>query len=130
MKKITREWFNSAKADLMIIDKIIDDAFLTHQVAFHSQQAIEKSFKAVLEEYELPFRKTHSLETLAGAVRKTLKISIDLKTIKMLDQLYLDARYPGELGLLPEGKPSLVEAKKFSDYSREVYTLIQKHLNP
>lgn len=28
----------------------------------------------------------------------------------ILDQLYLDARYPGHPGLLPDGKPSLKEA--------------------
>jgi len=37
MKKITLEWLNSAKDDLLIITKIIDDVSLTHQVAFHAQ---------------------------------------------------------------------------------------------
>lgn len=43
MKKITEEWLNSASDDLKMINKAIDDASLTHQVAFHAQQAIEKS---------------------------------------------------------------------------------------
>jgi hypothetical protein len=43
MKKISLEWLNSAKDDLLIITKIIDDVSLTHQVAFHAQQAIENS---------------------------------------------------------------------------------------
>jgi HEPN domain-containing protein len=38
----------------------------------------------------------------------------------LLDQLYIDARYPGEMGLLPEGKPSISEAKEFFDLGKEV----------
>lgn len=31
--------------------------------------------------------------------------------ISELDRLYIDARYPGELGLMPYGKPTLEEAE-------------------
>ena len=129
MKKITEEWLNSAKADLMIIEKILGDEFLTHQVAFHSQQVIEKSFKAVLEEYEISFKKTHSLETLSVAVRETMDIPIDFNMIKILDQLYIEARYPGEFGLLPDGKPGLSDAREFFEYSREIYGILLEKLN-
>ena len=50
MKKITNDWLLSAESDIQIIEKIIDQKELTHQVAFHAQQAIEKSFKAIIEE--------------------------------------------------------------------------------
>ena len=58
MKEISQHWLNSANDDLKIITKIIDDSSLTHQVAFHAQQAIEKSFKAVIEEKEIQFINT------------------------------------------------------------------------
>ena len=51
MKKISEEWLKAAKDDLRVADKIITDETLTHMVAFHSQQCIEKSLKAVMEEY-------------------------------------------------------------------------------
>jgi hypothetical protein len=38
-----------------------------------------------------------------------------------LDQLYIDARYPGELGLLPFGKPTIKESEKFYVLARQVY---------
>ena len=38
----------------------------------------------------------------------------------LLDQLYIDARYPGEMGLLPEGKPTISEAKVFFDLGKVV----------
>jgi HEPN domain-containing protein len=49
MKKITNDWLISAESDLAIIDRIIDQPNLTHQVAFHAQQVVEKSFKAISE---------------------------------------------------------------------------------
>jgi HEPN domain-containing protein len=48
MKDITRHWLDFAHADLKNCGKILDDPTLTHIVAFHSLQAVEKSFKALL----------------------------------------------------------------------------------
>ena len=39
----------------------------------------------------------------------------------MLDQLYLDARYPGDQGLLPNGKPTVREASTFYKIAKEVF---------
>ncbi len=50
MKKITNDWLNSAESDLLLIQSIMYQESLTHLAAFHAQQAIEKSFKAVIEE--------------------------------------------------------------------------------
>ena len=44
MKKTTKEWFNSAESDLLLIQEISSNENLTHLSAFHAQQAIEKSF--------------------------------------------------------------------------------------
>ena len=34
---------------------------------------------------------------------------------------YIDSRYPGELGLLPDGKPSLEEAKGFYEFAKNIH---------
>jgi HEPN domain-containing protein len=49
MKKITNDWLISAESDLLLIYEIIDLEALTHLSAFHAQQVVEKSFKAVME---------------------------------------------------------------------------------
>ena len=59
MKKQAENWLKSAKDDLILIEEIINNDLLTHMVAFHSQQAIEKSFKAILEEKEAKVPKIH-----------------------------------------------------------------------
>jgi HEPN domain-containing protein len=93
----------------------------THVSAFYTQQAIEKSFKAIIEEFDLGFIKTHSLETLYNKVKEKISIEIDTDQLILLDQLYIDARYPGELGLLPDGKPSISEAKVFYNLGKLIF---------
>jgi len=121
MKKITKDWLVSAESDLLLIRMILSQENLTHLSAFHAQQSIEKTFKAVVEENDLGFIKTHSLETLFNIVRKSFSPEIDTNLLTLLDQLYIDARYPGELGLLPNGKPSAIEAKEFYTLAMQLY---------
>jgi HEPN domain-containing protein len=64
MKLSTEHWLKAANEDLMTIHSILQREELTNIVAYHAQQAIEKSFKAVFEELELPVIRTHNLETL------------------------------------------------------------------
>jgi HEPN domain-containing protein len=53
MKEIAEQWLKAAADDLRVVARIAEDEDLTHMVAFHAQQCIEKSLKAVIEEYEL-----------------------------------------------------------------------------
>ena len=50
MSVIVESWLESASGDLKNINYIIKDADLTHIVAFHSQQCVKKSFKALLQQ--------------------------------------------------------------------------------
>jgi HEPN domain-containing protein len=38
-----------------------------------------------------------------------------------LNELYIDSRYPAEFGLLPYGKPTVENAKRFCDFARRTY---------
>ena len=64
MKLITEEWLDRAKEDLDVAAEIIAREHLTNMVAFHSQQAVEKTLKGVVEEFEIGFVKIHNLERL------------------------------------------------------------------
>ena len=68
MKPITEEWLSKANEDLDVGREIIGKEHLTNMVAFHSQQAVEKTLKAVIEECDAPFLKTHNLQRLLGAI--------------------------------------------------------------
>ena len=73
MKKITKDWLDSAKLDLDNIELIITREYLTPVMCFHAQQAVEKSFKAYLEEKEIRFS-TLSPGFLSQKTRKSLRL--------------------------------------------------------
>ena len=126
MKKITSEWLKSAESDLSLISKIIDEENLTHLASFHAQQVVEKSFKAIIEEFGIGAFKSHSLENLYEKVKHKISRSFKTDLFVLLDQLYIDARYPGGMGLLPQGKPSLAESLEFYELGIEIYNLTNK----
>jgi len=68
MKTITREWLNAAHDDLIAMEVMHGREEITNMIAFHAQQAIEKSFKAVIEEFNLGKIKTHQLESLYAKI--------------------------------------------------------------
>ena len=107
MKKQAEEWLNAADDDLKVISKIIDDETLTNMMAFHSHQAIEKSLKSILEEYESKVPRIHNLIKLQEMTEKYIMFEIDKTTLEKVNEIYTDTRYPSDVGLVPKGKPSI-----------------------
>jgi HEPN domain-containing protein len=122
-------WLVSASDDLTLIREILHNEILTHLVAFHAQQAIEKTFKAVLEEYDRSVPRIHSLETLLPKVLEYIDLPMECELLEDLDKLYIDARHPGDFGLLPNGKPSLEEAKGFLELAESIYAVVLSALS-
>ena len=129
MKKQAESWLSAAKDDLDVIKEIIGNEHLTNMVAFHAQQAIEKSFKAVLEEKTAIVPRVHSIILLRSEIKKYLSLDIDKDIFDQLNELYIDARYPAEIGLLPTGKPSLEEARGFYTQAENIFLSIKDYLN-
>ena len=92
---------------------------ITKKVAFHAQQAIEKSFKAIVEEFRLGNIKTHQLESLYAKISFTFS-GCNETILAELDTVYIEARYPGDLGLMPHGKPSLEEAEVYRQEAMKI----------
>ena len=129
MKNPALAWLTSANDDLTLIREISSNQSLTHLVAFHAQQAIEKSFKAVLEQHGKPVPRIHSLETLVPKVSPYVSFDTELELLEDLDKLYIDARYPGDLGLLPNGKPTISDAAAFMELAENIFKAISKALS-
>jgi len=121
MKEITRQWLEYAKADLMNCEQILDHAFLTNIVAYHSQQTIEKCFKAIVEQNGLKLERVHNLFKLHSIIEPIISFEVDLEKIEILDKVYTSSRYPGEMGLMPDGKPTLEVAMQQYEFARYVY---------
>ncbi len=127
MRTFTKEWLNASKDDLLTIEEIINNPHLTHIVAFHAQQSVEKSMKAILEENEIDIPKIHKLLNLYNKVSFALE-DLDEDIMSILDGLYIESRYPGDMGLLPHGKPSIDDAKVFYDFALSTYDKVCKRL--
>jgi HEPN domain-containing protein len=92
---------------------------LTHIVAFHSQQSIEKSLKALLEYQNKSVPKIHKITKLISNLDGL--ILYDKELVKLLDSLYIESRYTGDMGLLPYGKSTLDDAKRFYGFANKVF---------
>ena len=124
MKTITREWLNAANDDLIAIQVMSGREEITNMVAFHAQQAIEKSFKAVVEEFDLGSFRTHHLESLYAKISMIFS-GCNETILAELDMVYIEARYPGDLGLMPHGKPSLDEAEIYRLEAVKIKELVE-----
>jgi HEPN domain-containing protein len=128
MKRATGQWLQAAEDDLRVAAKIISDDYLTHAVAFHCQQCVEKCLKAVLEEHGERVPKEHSTLKLYGLARQLTPLAVNVELLTDLDDLYIDARYPSELGLLPTGKPTVAEAREFYDCAKSIHDQVMAKL--
>ena len=128
MKRQAEAWVHAARDDVAVAAAILDRDDLTHMVAFHCQQAIEKLLKAVLEEKSGSVPRVHDLITLHGQVEQHLELSIEDDLLQQLNELYLDARYPSHLGLLPEGKPPKELSERMYHLARELCDTVAKKI--
>lgn len=127
MKQTTRDWLTAAEDDLLAAQRLVSEDRLTNVTAFHCQQCLEKCFKAVIEDQGKTSIKSHDL------LRLQLNASIELgesETILLgiINEVYIDARYPGDLGLLPHGKPTIAEVESFISFCESIFLRITKQM--
>jgi len=98
MKKITSEWINKAKKDLLVAQREMrEEEPVYDAVCFHSQQAVEKYLKAFLQENEIYFEKTHDLEILGEKCKNILPEIEKIKEKLIKLSIYsVEVRYPGD----------------------------------
>ncbi len=128
MKETTLQWLNLAETDLQTCEKLLDDYHLTNIVSFHSQQVIEKCFKAIIEEQGLELPRIHSLPRLFGLINDFITFKVDSTLLLKTDSVYTTSRYPGDLGLMPEGKPTKELTIQLYEFSRYIYQCTLKML--
>ncbi len=129
MKKQAEDWILLADKDLYAAELIIKDEYpLTNIVAFHCQQTIEKYLKAYLLEKDIPVIKTHDLIKLNGMIKEIKELGIDEEKLIIINEVYIESRYPGDLGLLPDGFPTNDEAREFIEFANEVKSIINKEI--
>jgi HEPN domain-containing protein len=129
MKKQAEDWVFFADKDLQAAEIIINDEYpLTNIAAFHCQQAIEKYLKAYIIEKKGALTRIHDLIKLNAIVNEIKNLDIDEKKLIVLNEVYLDSRYPGDLGLMPDGMPTNDQAKEFIEFVNEIKITIVNEL--
>jgi HEPN domain-containing protein len=99
MKPLTSEWVEKAEGDFSTANREIRvrKAPNFDAVCFHAQQCAEKYLKALLQEADLPFGKTHHLISLLDLLLSSYPPWEILRPqLQNLNAYSVSIRYPGE----------------------------------
>lgn len=128
MKQTAKDWLTTAEDDLFAAKTLAVDERLTNMASFHCQQCIEKCFKAVIEEQNKPSIRSHDLLRLQSVANIRLS-EMETILLSVINEVYIDSRYPGYLGLLPHGKPTIFEIEKFIEFCESIFYRIKVQLD-
>lgn len=124
MKKITHEWLDKAVADANTAEREgqVQQDPNWDAVCFHAQQAVEKALKALLQENNIVFPKTHDLGDLLNRLLALFPHLFSLyDSLEWLTTFAVEIRYPGEEAIEQDAQDSL-------SIMRETMQLIQSEL--
>jgi len=121
--KIIEDWLTKVDHDLIAVDHLLglaEDA-PTDVIAFHCQQAVEKSLKAFLTHKDVRAGRTHDIRTLLNLcieVDEGFK-GLDGDRVAELTFYAVQTRYPGDLVEI-----DLQETKVLATLARTVYDFV------
>ena len=129
MRNSAKVWWSLSLEDIDVARELHEIGRFSNAVIFHSQQAAEKGLKACFEEKELDIPKIHSCKKLISILYKAKVIlSYDDDDLDQLDEVYIDTRYPSNLGELPKGKPTQSDAAHFLLISERILKGVETFL--
>lgn len=110
MKDLVKEWIKKAEGDAGTArrESAVKKSVNWDAVCFHSQQAVEKYLKGLLQQEGIPFSKTHDLSVMLNLI---LPAFPDLKNLsddmERLSAFAVEIRYPGEEALQEDAETAL-----------------------
>jgi HEPN domain-containing protein len=109
MKKLTREWVQKAEEDVAAARRLAKGKpVLKNGVCFHCQQAAEKYFRALLQEFGLPIPFIHDLVDLHTILlMKDSSLNALQHGLAELTHFAVDVRYPGKKASIQDSRSSL-----------------------
>lgn len=127
MKPFTQEWLLRAEEDLKAVALLRSQPGLENTCAFHCQQCLEKSLKALIFEQTGNIPRIHDLAALYARVEPQLA-GIDVEMLEEISDVYTDVRYPADIGYLPQGSPTNSDIDRFAQFTQSMFTRIQASL--
>ncbi len=110
---IDSSWLDYANEDYNVIEMLIksQDTFY-RTICFHAQQYVEKILKGLLENLKEIPPKSHDIQLLCRLVeQKGFTVPLTKEEIVFLKSVYIESRYPSNIGLLPQGEPTKTDAQ-------------------
>jgi len=97
-RRLAGDWLAKAATDLLVCERLSSQgAAFSEAIAFHAQQAAEKSLKALLVARQVEFPKTHDIERLVELVALGDPVLAEaLADAAELTPYGVEYRYPGE----------------------------------
>jgi len=131
MKKGTKEWLDFANRDLEAARLLVDNEYVSNAVLFHCQQCVEKCLKALLEESGIVVPHIHNVVKLHSLLKENSPVSLLVTEdeLDLVDAVYIDARYPSGIGLLPSGFPTKEDARELLRIAEKVHAETARRLN-
>lgn len=125
--QLVAEWLAKASNDLAASETLLSrDPPLPGPSCFHSQQAVEKYFKALLTLWNVEVPKTHDLGKLLQLIEsRNAELATDLIDVVVLNTYATASRYPGD-----QLEPDLKENRMALDLARKVRASITPLLRP
>lgn len=90
---------------------------------FHSQQCIEKYLKALLQEGDITFPKTHQMEKLVDLLPADPVWLLIRPQLVPLNSYAVNFRYPGHSADKPKLKVAMKACKELRDHARRMLGL-------
>jgi len=127
MKKLAISWIYYADNDINTANKLVKIGGSRGQVAVFCQQAIEKYFKGHLAEHGREIRKTHDLLSLYKEIENIESWNLDKDLLGDINDIYIDYRYPGDIGITPNGEmPTTEETRSYLEFAQEVEAIFKR----
>ncbi len=121
MKPLTREWVAKAEGDFATAQRELRARKAPNYDAacFHAQQCAEKYLKALLQEEDRPFGKTHNLPTLLDLLGQKDPSWEPLRHgLERLTLYAVHTRYPGEFTTRETAREALRLCRELRDRAR------------
>jgi HEPN domain-containing protein len=121
MKELARSWLAFADKDRQTCEYIKESPGLRAIAAFHVQQMIEKSLKAILVCQGQNPPRIHDLVRLAALVTAAVgKSVINADELERINQYYTFSRYPQAFEMDATEEPSAAELTSMVSTGREI----------
>jgi HEPN domain-containing protein len=130
MKPSVQQWVALARQDFAAAERLLSDPPMPSLVAVHLQQCVEKGLKAVIESAGGRIPKSHDLVWLWQVCKENVDGDLDLDAhcLEALSTVYLDARYPTGLGVMPSGPPSIDDVRELQKFAAHVLDVVLPRL--